>query len=191
MRTAWTRPGRIVSAVVCTSPDRSRRPSGASATTVPNSPLNRRQTASTMPSPTGSSDAKTLGWPDSSAAATSTPIAIAANAPVLLSAIATARRPDLTRNSSRSAPWAPAGAPDRRSAAAPGPAPAGDAGAAVTSALDALVIDRSVRRSCSASASRRQASRPPEESAPAIRSRSSASPSTRASPVCTTSIAWT
>jgi hypothetical protein len=191
MRTAWTRPGRMVSAVVCTSPDRSRRPSGASATTVPNSPLYRRHTAMTMPSPTGSKEAKTPGWPDTAAAAASPAIAMAATAPVLLSTTATARRPELTRNSSRSVPgdtW-PRAVPAPDSAGAAGEA--GEAGAAATSAPGALVIDRSVRRSCSASARRRQASRPPEESPPAIRSRSSASPSTRASPVWTTSIAWT
>ncbi len=34
-RTAWTRPGRMVSAVVCTRPECSRSPSAAAATTVP------------------------------------------------------------------------------------------------------------------------------------------------------------
>ena len=53
------------------------------------------------------------------------------------------------------------------------------------------VIDRSCWRSACASGSRRATRRPPEESAPAIRSRISASPNTRASPVWTTSIAWT
>jgi hypothetical protein len=52
-RTAWTRPGRIVSAVVCTSPERSRSPSGATATSVPYSPLNCRQTPITTPTATG------------------------------------------------------------------------------------------------------------------------------------------
>lgn len=191
MRTAWTRPGRIVSAVVWTSPDRSRSPSGASATTVPNSPLNRRQTASTMASPTGSKEAKTPVRPDSAAAVASPAMTIAATAPVRLSAMATARRSDLTRNSRRSGPWPAVGAPDVRSGTDREPTPDGEAGAAAVSAPGALLSDRSVRRSSSASARRRQARRPPEVSAPAIRSRISASPSTRASPVCTTSIAWT
>jgi hypothetical protein len=53
----------MVSAVVCTSPDRSRSPSGAAETTVPNSPLNWRQTASATPITTGSSVAVTPGRP--------------------------------------------------------------------------------------------------------------------------------
>ena len=64
----------MVSAVVCTSPDRSRSPSGAAETTVPNSPLNWRQTASTTPMTTGSNEAVTPGRPVATITTTSAAI---------------------------------------------------------------------------------------------------------------------
>ena len=49
MRTAWTRPGRIVSDVSAISPPPSRRPSWSSVTVSRYSWLNRRQVTATTP----------------------------------------------------------------------------------------------------------------------------------------------
>jgi hypothetical protein len=117
--------------------------------------------------------------------------------PVMLRARATASRTARTRNTTRSG-WAAAGVV--RAVGAPAPGAADRDGAAADAKVapdDAAVgeaprlMDSSCWRRAWASLSRRATSRPPEESAPAIRSRISASPSSRASPVWTTSIAWT
>ncbi len=101
-RTAWIRPGRIVSAVVCTSPDRSRTPSGASATVVPYCPLNWRHTPMIAPMRTGRYEALAVGECTTTAMTTMAAMMMTMTTPVMLKISPAARRPGCTWNSTRS-----------------------------------------------------------------------------------------